>query len=192
MPGPALQFLAGLLRFAWGEKPAWGRGRKPSQQATRSWASSTGHGHVPEAHGQAGRQAARVARALTRAGGRGGGRWALSAWLVPPWQIGRCSPRSEDAGLASGEGLVPAQNKGEKSSRLHRILGMLGKKMHVLFLQREGDWTQILDEGQGLGTQSFSSVGHAPSITRTAPSTEYPCATHRAIVCGVLPYLRPC
>nr|KAF6296108.1 hypothetical protein mMyoMyo1_009215 [Myotis myotis] len=120
------------------------------------------------------------------AGEEGG--WAPSAWLVPPWQIGRRSPRSEDAGLASGEGLVPAQNEGEKSSRLHRILGMLGKKMHVLFLQREGDWTQIPDEGQGLGTQSFSSLGHAPSTTRTAPSAEYPCATHRAIVCGELPY----
>lgn len=74
MPGSVVQFLAGRLRFPWGEKPAWGKERKPGQQATRSWASSTGHSHVPEAHGQAGRQAARVARALTRAGGRGGER----------------------------------------------------------------------------------------------------------------------
>lgn len=46
-----------MLELAWEEKKGWGaRGAEASQHTTQRWASSTGHGHVPEAHGHAGRQ----------------------------------------------------------------------------------------------------------------------------------------
>lgn len=114
-----------------------------SQHTSQNWASSTGHSHVPEAHGHAGRQPGLpgLARELGWRGGGAGHPASSASGCFRHWQNRRRKPRNNAAGLTSGKGLVLIQKEGEKSGRLQRIrTGHAGKKMHVLFLKKERDW----------------------------------------------------